>query len=46
MDSPSRTDPFYLLAPRSDRMISAFQFRYDIDLHPAMLLKDYLAAAS
>ena len=42
MDSPSQTDPFYLLSPTSDRMLSAFQFRYDVELRPAVLLKDYL----
>ena len=42
MDSPSQTDPFYLLAPKDQRLISAFQVRYDVALHPAVLLKDYL----
>lgn len=41
MDSRSEADPFYLLAPT--RMLTAFKFRYDVELHPAVLLKDYLA---
>jgi acetoacetate decarboxylase len=42
MDSPAQTDPFHLLAPASSEIISAFQFRFDVELRPALLLKDYL----
>ena len=42
MDTQSEIDPFHLLAPT--RMLTAFQFRYDVVLHPAVLLRDYLAA--
>ena len=40
MDSRSDADPFHLLAPT--HMLSAFRFRYDVALHPAVLLRDYL----
>lgn len=41
MDSRSEIDPFYRMAPT--RILTAFKFRYDVELHPAVLLKDYLA---